>query len=136
MSDGWKRCRKRRTRSYSVSVSTQMAEKVVGDLIAQDALDEVEVVVDERGRLGGLGARLDVGPEVEQEAQIAAKLFFAGALGRCADNESAGGLALLAEQNLLQAAAFAVGLDLARDAGVVHRGHEDQEAAGKRDVGT
>ncbi len=31
--------------------------EVVGDLVAQDALDEVEVVVDERGRFRGLGAR-------------------------------------------------------------------------------
>src|ERR1019366_1742693 len=33
-----------------------------------------------------------------------------------------------------QAAAFAVRLDLARDSGVVDGRHEDQEAAGKRNV--
>ena len=55
-------------------------------------------------------------------------------VGGGADDEAAGGLALFAEQNLLQAAAFAVGLDLARDAGVVDRRHEDQEAAGESDV--
>ncbi len=79
-------------------------------------------------------ALLDVGPEVEQEAEVAAELFFAGALGCGADDESAGGFALFAEQNFFQAAAFAVGLDLARDAGVVDRRHEDQEAAGQSDV--
>ena len=77
---------------------------------------------------------LDVGPEVEQEAEVAAELFFAGAFGCGADDEAAGGVALFAEENFLQAAAFAVGLDLARDAGVVDGGHEDQEAAGERDV--
>ena len=77
---------------------------------------------------------LDVGPQVEQEAQVAAELLFAGAGGGGADDEAAGGLALFAEQDLLEAAAFAVRLDLARDAGVVDRRHEDQEAAGKGDV--
>ena len=37
-------------------------------------------------------------------------------------------------KNLLEAAAFGVGLDLAGDAGVVDGGHEDQEAAGQGDV--
>ena len=79
-------------------------------------------------------ALLDVGPEVEQEAEIAAELFFAGSGGGGANDEAAGCVALFAEKNLFQAAALAVGLDLARDAGVVDRRHEDEEAAGKRDV--
>ena len=44
------------------------------------------------------------------------------------------GVALLGEEDFFEAAAFAVGLDLAGDAGVVDGGHEDQEAAGERDV--
>src|ERR1039458_4650524 len=106
----------------------------VGDLVAQDAFDEVEVVIDQGGRLGRVRARLDVGPEVEEEAEVAAQLLFAGALGGGAHDEAAGSLAFFAEQDFLQAAAFGVGLDFARDAGVVDRGHEDQEAAGERDV--
>ena len=73
-------------------------------------------------------------PEIEQEAQVAAKLFFAGSRSSSADDEAAGCLALFAEENLFQAATFPVGLDLARDAGVVDRRHEDQEASGKGDV--
>ncbi len=91
-------------------------------------------MIDERGRLGGFGALLDVGPEVEQEAEVAAELFFAGSGGGGANDEAAGGIALFAEENLFQAAALAVGLDLARDAGVVDGRHEDEEAAGERDV--
>src|SRR6266567_9022357 len=66
--------------------------EVVGDLVAEDALDEVEVVIDEGGRLRRFGALLDVGPEVEEEAEIGAELFFAGAFGCGADDEAAGGL--------------------------------------------
>src|ERR1700731_4042995 len=47
--------------------------EVVSDLVAKDALDEVEVVIDESGRLRGFAALLDVGPEVEQEAKIGAE---------------------------------------------------------------
>src|ERR1039457_6435027 len=108
--------------------------EVVGDLIAQDALDKVQVVVDQGRRLGRVGAGLDVRPQVQQEAEIAAQFLLAGALGGGADDKAAGGIALFAEQNLLQAAAFAIGLDLARDPGVVDGGHEHQEPAGQRDV--
>src|ERR1035437_6508683 len=108
--------------------------EVVRDLVAQDALDKVEIVVDQRRRFGGFRSRLDVRPEIQQETEIAAELLFAGAFGSRAHDESAAGLALFAEENFLQAAAFAVRLDLARDSGVVDGRHEDQEAAGKRNV--
>src|SRR5665213_618657 len=108
--------------------------EVVRHLVAQDALHQIEVVIDQRRRFGGFAARLDVRPEVQQEAQVAAQLLFAGALGGGAHDEAAGGVALLAQQNFLQPAALAIGLDLARDSRVVHRRHEDQEAARKRDV--
>jgi hypothetical protein len=65
--------------------------EVVGDLVAQDALDQVEVVVDQRRRFGGVGALLDVVPEVDEEANVGAQLLFAGALGGGADDEAAGG---------------------------------------------
>ncbi len=67
--------------------------EVVGDLVAEDALDEVEVVVDEGGGLRRVGARLDVGPEVEEEAEVGAELLFACAGGGSADDEAAGGVA-------------------------------------------
>ncbi len=85
-------------------------------------------MVDERGRLAGFAALLDVSPEVEEEAEVAAKLFFAGSFGCGANDEAAGGFALFAEENFFQAATLTVGLDLAGDAGVVDGRHEDEEA--------
>ena len=71
---------------------------------------------------------------MHQEAQIGAELFFRRAFGRGADNESARGFAALVHQNPLEAMALFVGGDLAADAHVRDRRHEDQEAAGQRDV--
>ncbi len=91
-------------------------------------------MVDQGRRLGRVGAGLDVRPQVQQEAEIAAQFLFAGAFSGGAYDEPTAGVALFAEQDFFQAAAFAIGLDLARDPGVVDRGHEHQETAGKRDV--
>ena len=108
--------------------------EVGADLVAQDALDERQVVVDEGRRLGGFRALLDVVPKIHQEAQVGAELFFRRAFGGGAHDESARCLAALVQQNPLQAMALLVGGDLAADADVGHGGHEDQEAAGQRDV--
>ncbi len=50
--------------------------EVGADLIAQDALDQREIVIDERGRLGVVGALLDVGPKMQKEAQVSAQILF------------------------------------------------------------
>ena len=93
-----------------------------------------EIVIDERRRLGCVGALLDLVPEMNEEAQVGAELFFRRALGGGADDEAAGGLAALVDQNPLEALALFVGRDLAADADVGDGGHEDQEAAGQGDV--
>ena len=93
-----------------------------------------EIVIDERRRLGFVGALLDVGPQIQQEAQVGAQLLFRRALGGGAHDEAAGGLAALVDQNPLEALALFVGRDLAADADVRDGGHEDQEAAGQGDV--
>jgi hypothetical protein len=108
--------------------------EVAADLISQDALDQPQIVIDERRGLGGVGALLDLAPQIQQEAQVGAELFFGCALGGGADDESAGGLAALVDENALEALALLVGGDLAADADVGDGGHEDQEAAGQRDV--
>src|SRR5580698_1747412 len=108
--------------------------EVGADLVAQDSLDEREIVIDERGRFGGVGTLLDLVPEVNEEAQVGAELFFRRALGGGADDESARGFAALADENALEAMALFVGGDFAADADVRDSGHEDQEAAGKSDV--
>jgi hypothetical protein len=91
-------------------------------------------VIDQRGGFGALGAGLDLVPEVDQEAQIGAQLFFRRAFGSGADDEAARGLAALADQDALQPLTLFVGLDLAADADVRDGGHEDQEPAGEGDV--
>ncbi len=103
--------------------------EVGGDLVAQHALDDVQVVIDQRRRLVALGAVLDFRPETFEEADVGAQLVFAGALRGGADDEAAVAVFALAEHDALQALAFFFGGNLARHAGVVHRRHVDQKAA-------
>ena len=42
--------------------------EIVRHLVAQDALNQVEVVIDQRRRLRRIRARLDIRPQVQQEA--------------------------------------------------------------------
>ncbi len=111
-----------------------MRGEVGADLVAQNALDERQIVIDQRRGLGRVGALLDLVPQVEQEAQVGAQLFFRRALGRGANDESAGGFAALVHQNALEPLALFVGGDFAADADVRDGGHEDQEAARQGDV--
>ncbi len=104
------------------------------DLVAQHALHQVEVVIDQRRRLAVLGAGLDLGPQMFQEADVGAQIFFLDVGGGGANDESAQAVFALAGDDALQALALLVGGDLARDADVVDRRHVDQEAAGQRDV--
>ena len=64
-------------RSYSCSVSTQIGGEVRTHLIAQNALDHVEIVIDQRRGFAALGARLDFVPQTFQEANVGAQFFFA-----------------------------------------------------------
>ena len=66
---------------------------------------------------------------MNQEAQIGAQLFFRCAFGRSAHDESAGSFSALVGEDPLQALALFVGRDLAADADMRDRGHENQEAA-------
>src|ERR1035437_1086912 len=108
--------------------------EVGADLVAQDALDEREIVIDEGRRLGVVGALLDLAPQMEEEAQVGAEVFFGCALGCGADDETARGVVALADQDALEALALCVGLDLAADADVGDGGHEDQEPSRQGDV--
>ena len=105
--------------------------EVAVDLVAQDALDQPGVVKDQGGGLQGVGALLDIGPQIQQHAEIGAEFFFRRALGGGADDKPARGFAALVNQNPLEALALFVGGDLAADADMRDGGHEDQEAAGE-----
>ena len=121
-------------RSYSASESTQMVEKLSDHLIAQNALDQVQIVIDQRRRLRSIRTLLDLIPQADQEAQVRAQLLFARVLCRRANDKAAGGLAFFADQNALQPLPLFVRPDLARHSDVVDRRHEDQKASGQRDV--
>ena len=103
--------------------------EAVGQLIAQDALHDVEIVMQQRrrGLLFGLGA--DVLPQVVEELHVAGDLFFGAAFGGGAGDESAHRAGPLALQNAFQPQAFFVAGDLARNAHVFERRHVDHVAA-------
>src|SRR5207253_2441415 len=75
------------------------AGKIVADVIAQDALDEVEVAVEQGGRFALLAAFLDFVPGLAQELDVGANLVVGGATRGGADDEAAGiGAASLADE--------------------------------------
>src|SRR5713226_4055021 len=107
---------------------------VVAEVVAQDALDQVEVAVEQRGRLALLGAAADFVPGAPEKLDVAADLVVAGAFGGRADDEAAGEGALRLRHQAPQARALLCGADLPRDADVVHGGHVHQVAAGQGHV--
>ena len=108
-----------------------MLVEVSAHLVAKNPLDQREIVIDQRRRLGRVGALLDLVPQVDQEPQVGAQLFFRGAVGRGTDNKSAGRLATLMDQNPLQPVPLLVRGDLAADAHVGHRRHETRNRPGR-----
>src|SRR5581483_8556346 len=116
-----------------LGIDPNMGE-VLGDQVAEGALYQVEVVVDQRRRLGVVGALLDLRPQVLKEADVGAQLFLADVLRGGAHNEAAVAVLALAHHDALQTLAFFFRGNLARDADVVHGGHVHQESSGKSDV--
>ena len=109
------------------------ALEVADEEVADDPERQLRLLVDERRSLGALGAPLDGRPELLQESEVAFELFLRGALGRRADDEPAvGKLETLADD--LEPFALLV-LQAARDADAVPVRDEDEEPAGKRDLG-
>src|SRR6266852_386858 len=65
--------------------------EIVADVIAQDALDEVEVAVEQRGRFALLAAFLDFVPGFAEELDVGSNLIIGGAAG-CRSNDEAAGI--------------------------------------------
>ena len=107
---------------------------IVADVIAQDALDQIEIAMQQRGRLARLGLRANFLPGAAEEFDVGANLLFGRAFGGGAHDEAAGEGALGFGDQVAQARALLGRGDAARDADVVDRGHVDQEAAGQGDV--
>ena len=116
----------------AVVVDEQPLE-VAGEEVAHDAQRQLGLLVDQRRRLRVLRLRLDRLPEALQEVEVALDVLGGGALRGGADDHAA----LLRRDLLedrLQAVALLV-LDAPRDAEAVAVRHEDDEAAGQRDLG-
>ena len=108
----------------------------LGQQVAQELGDEALLAVDHRRRARRLGLLADLGPDLVEVAQVRDDVVLGAAGGRGADDDAAGEPVLLAElaDDAAQPAALVARFDLARDADVVHRRHEHQEAAGHRRV--
>ena len=115
------------------SWSIERALEVAGEEVADDAQRQLGLLVDERGRLRRLRVRLDRLPEPLQEDEVALDVLRGRALGRGADDDPAF-LRVEPLDDLLQARALRV-VEPPRDAEALALRDEDEEAAGKRDLG-
>ena len=83
------------------------------ELVAENALDQVEVVVQEQGRGLLLGLLADVEPEIVEEVHVGAEFLFTLAIAGGADDEAAGHAGAVGLEDAFEALAFFVGRDLA-----------------------
>ena len=109
---------------------------VVGQQIAQQLRDQARLLVDGDRRAALLAALPHVDPDLVEVIQVGEDVFLRSARRRGADDHAAAEAVLLAEflDDAAQARALVAAVDLARDADVIDGRHEDQEAAGQRDV--
>jgi len=63
--------------------------EVLAEEVAQQALDQVEIVIDQRRRLGVIGAGLDLVPETLEKLDVLPQIFFADIFGGGANDEAA-----------------------------------------------
>src|SRR4029077_6092810 len=77
--------------------------KASADLVAQYALDQIQIVIDKRWRLRSVGAPPDLSPQIDQEANIVSQILLFRPGCRCTDNKAALRIAAFAQRNPLQA---------------------------------
>ena len=111
--------------------------KIIRQLVAQDTLDEVQVLMDHRRRLGLLRRFLDIEPRPHQVFGVVSQVFLGNSdAGRSDDKSARRDLAVLA--NSLdqgpQAGPLARRFDLPRYAEMLDRRHINEKASGQRDV--
>ena len=107
---------------------------VVAQVIAQDALDQVEVAMQQRRRFARLGLRANLFPGAAEEFHVAANFFFRRAFRGGANDESAREGNLGIADDAAQTRALFGRADAPRDADVVYRRHVDEKAARQSDV--
>ena len=114
-------------REFFFGVDPDGAE-IRSHVIAEDALDEIQIAMEERRGFALLGARLDFLPRAHQEFDVGFYFFVGGASCGGANDESAATLALGFIDEMAQASAIFGGSDFARDAGVIERRHVDEDS--------
>ena len=107
---------------------------VVAQVVAQDALHQVQVAVEQGRRAALLGGGANGVPGAAEKFDVGANFVVACAAGRRANDKSAGKCSLRFGHHAAQARAVFGGADAPRHADVIHRRHVDQIAAGQRDV--
>ena len=120
-------------RLYVRSSSTSAFSKSPGEQVADDAQRQLGLVVDERRRGRLLGPRLDLLPDLLEEADVALDVLLGRSLGGRADDHAA-----LRQLDPLEDVAQTcplVVVEPARDADALALRDVDDEAAGQRDLG-
>src|SRR6202035_3567047 len=108
--------------------------EVVADVIAEHALDKVEVAVEQRGSFALFALLLDVVPGFAEEVNVGADFVIGGAAGCGSNDEAAGiGVAGFADQTAKARTIFRRD-DLARNAGVMNGRHVHEKTSGQSDV--
>ena len=104
---------------------------VVGEQVAQQLDDEALLLEQDGRRPAAFHLLADLGPDLVEVGEVAEDVFLGPAGSGGADDHAAGEAVLLAElaDDAAEPGALVARLDLARDADVIHRRHEDQEAA-------
>src|SRR5260370_858926 len=110
------------------------AGEIVADVIAEDALDKIEVPVEQSGSFALLAAFLDFVPGLAEELDVGANLVVGGAACCGADDEAAGISAAGFTDETTKPRAVFGGDNFARYPGVMDRGQLDQAAARQSDV--
>src|SRR6185437_1854630 len=108
--------------------------EIVGELIAQGALHDVEIVMQQQ-RSGPLFRFLpDIDPQIMEEIHVGGDLVFRMPLSRRPHDEAARYADAVSLQNALQAQALLIGSHFAGDAHVIERGHVHHVAPREGDM--
>src|ERR1700733_12503520 len=108
--------------------------EIGSDLIAQNALDYVEIVIDQRWGLRSLRTRFNVVPQALKKTNVSPQFVFTRVLRGGADDEAAVAVFALAHHDALQPLPLFIRSNLSRHPGMVHGRHVDQEPPRQRDV--
>ena len=114
----------------------RIAEILFGQQIAQQLGDQALLAINHRRRARRFELVARVLPDAVEIVEVAQDVGVGAAAGRGADDDAAAEAVLLAEllDDAAQAVALVARVDLAGDADVVDRRHEDEKAAGQRGV--